>query len=136
MAVLIYPQGIPSWPGLNDVDYRWMLLVSSYVPDPSIDQFVADIAAHEATDSSYARVTLTGATQTVTSTSVDYDADDPAFGNLVGGETLAWAVLFEQVTSDADSPLMAAYRIAKVTDGSPVTVVLDPAGLCSFTQGV
>ena len=134
-ANLIFPQGIPVWPSLDNTNFRWMLLLSTFVPDPDVQVFVADVVADEATDASYARQTLSGAAQAFGVVGdVDYDADDVVFGALVGGEAVAWCVLFEFVTNDADSILMAAYRIAKVTDGSATTVVFDPSGICSFVR--
>jgi hypothetical protein len=127
----LYPYGIPQWRTIPTATYEWMLLLSTYSPDPTADRFVADIAADEATDASYSRIALTSGAQVIEQPDgrTRYTADDPVFGNLVGAEALAYAVLYRLVTTDADSILLAAYRIAKTTDGTPVTVVLDPLGL-------
>lgn len=131
MADYAFIRGFPEWADFTTNTIKAMLLLDTYTPDTTVDEFVADIVADEATNGSYARQTLAGKSETidVANEIVWYDATDPDFGALVGGESLAWMVVYRFVTNDADSILMAAYRIAKVTDGSNVTVSIDPSGL-------
>lgn len=134
MPDVIFPTGLPRWSGLDNTNYRWMLLLDTYVPSCITDINPNDISADELTDGSYARVTLSGATETISTSpcQVSYDATDPTFSALDGAEDVGWLVLFELVTNDADSILMAAYKLEHTTDASDFTPELSSNGLVIF----
>lgn len=92
-------------------DYRMLLLVGGLTQDPD-DVFVADVlgANTEASDGTYGRVALSGKTVTQNDASdrADLDADDVDFTTL-DNETPTAAVVFRQVTTDADSPVAAFF---------------------------
>lgn len=110
---------------LDAADLRVLLLKSS-TPSPDVN-FVADLtpATNEVTVSGYARQALAGETVTEDDTN-DYaylDATDPVFASLVAGETITWAMLYRQVTTDADSPVYAGYDVTDTpTNGGDVTI--------------
>jgi len=104
--------------------FKWGLWESDWTPNESTQIHVADITGTEyAGASGYTRQTVTTPTVTVTLPAtpgtvgfISYLADDPAFGVLTGTVSAAWLVLYEFVTSDADSPLIAAYQVAFTAD--------------------
>ena len=131
MANEMFIRGSLDWPDLDNTNFRWMLLDDNAAPDCTTDEFVADVSADELTDPSYGRVTLTGSaiTYDVAECSVFFDASNPTFAALAGGENVKWLVLFRQVTNDADSRLMMAYEMAYTTDGSDFTPKINSRGL-------
>jgi hypothetical protein len=94
---------------LATADVRVLFLKDTYTFDPD-HQFVADLTpgTHEISVAGYSRQAL--ANQTTTQDNVnnraEADADDPDFGALTAGETIAAAVYYVQVTNDADSYLI------------------------------
>lgn len=131
MAVTVYNRGLDQLNDFTSGTYKWALLKSGYTVNRDHD-FVADLTpgSNEISGSGYARVTASGKTRTIDDTNdrISYDCDDPAFGSIVAGETYVAAVLFKQVTNDADSILIAYFPLASTaTDGSPVTPAI-PAG--------
>ncbi len=93
-------------------DYRMLLLRGALVQDPD-DVFVSDVLAApntELTDASYGRVALGSKTVTQNDASdrADLDAADVDFTTL-DLETPTAAVIFRQVTTDADSPVAAFF---------------------------
>jgi hypothetical protein len=86
---------------------RTLLVDPTYVFDPD-SNFVADVAADEVVDGSYARVTLSnkGVTEDDTNDLASLDADPADFGALTG-VTPSGIVVFKFVTNDADSPLIS-----------------------------
>lgn len=140
MNTVVFTSGLQYWGQFFDLSgtFRWLLLLSSAAdPDCSTDEFVADVAADEPTDGSYARVNIAG--MSVTSSLVDctltLDCTDPTFTAFAGGETVAWLVLYLFVTNDADSPLMAAFRIEWTATGANFTPQVNPSGLVLVRQG-
>ena len=138
MSAFLFPNGVDKvvrdWTGDT---FEWALLTSAWSPNPSFEQWVADVSANELTDASYARQALTGAVVNITLPTlpdgtgggIAYDCDDPAFGVLSGGEVAAWLLLYRLVTNDADSELVAAYPCAYTADGvTPATFVLPSLG--------
>ena len=127
-ASTLYLRGLGQWPALDDVDFRWILLDDTYVPDASTDEFVADLTG-ELTDPSYGRVTLSGSSIAVAATVlgdvVIYTSAAPVFPALAGAVDAAWLVLAREVTNDADSPLLAAWAIAWTPTGSDFTPVVN-----------
>jgi hypothetical protein len=92
--------------------------------------FVADMESHadfaELTGASgYARVAL--GTKTVTeddgNSRANVDAADVNFGALGAGGTIVGAFIYQHVTNDADSPVLAIYDLTSTpTNGGTVTV--------------
>lgn len=116
--------------------YIWLLLQDTYVPDPAHD-FIADLTG-EVTVASYARVTVTGASRTVDDTNdrIVYDADDPDFGDLETTQSAQYLILAQQVTNDADSPLIYCFDMGWPTHqlGPDFIVHLHPDGFAVQRQ--
>jgi hypothetical protein len=99
---------------LDASDLRVLLVKSTYTFDKT-HNFVADViaGAQEISVSGYARQTL--ANKSVTEDDVNHraylDADDATFTGLAAGQTIGGAVVFQQVTNDADSPALLFYDI-------------------------
>jgi hypothetical protein len=126
---LTFPNGILSiatdW---TSAAYGYMLLNSAATnPDPSVDIYIADIVAGEATAGAYARQVVTTPIVTVAlPASVDaagyvkFGCDPPDFGILTGGEQEAWLILFRDTGVDATSEIVAAniifYEADSVSD--------------------
>lgn len=131
MTSTLYVLGLEQWPDLNDTDYRWLLLDDTYTPTQA-DQYVADLTG-ELTDGSYARQTLTGAAITFGTNAlgdcVRYDADTPTWAALAGATDVAWVVLAREVTTDADSPLLAVWAVAWNPTGADFAPVVPVSGL-------
>jgi len=125
MTTALYPP-IVSGGHLADwltASWSWMLLKSPFVPDPTTQTFVSDISGDEITDASYSRVTATTkVTDTSGSTWPVFRMDNPSFGSPVGGEIANYIALYRTVTTDADSPIAAAYPMNHTLSGSPLTV--------------
>lgn len=122
----LYLPGLQYWGGWNDTDFLWLLVDSSYTPDYSSDYYIDDLVG-ELTDASYSRVTVTGTAISIGTGEFGqglwYTATDPTFPTLGGAQVATRLILAKFVTSDLDSPLLAAYEINVVPDGSNVTLV-------------
>lgn len=124
MTVFSFPTGVDQLCESWTVDtFRFMMLTSSWAPDPTIETYVSDIVANEYAATGYSRVTAGTKTRSVTlPTSINgpgyvtFDCADPAFGVLSGGTVAAWLVLYQFVTGDADSPLVAGWPIDYTAD--------------------
>lgn len=133
MAVTLYTLNLDRWFLWDDgvTIHRALLLQPGYVVDPD-HEFVSDLT-DEITVVGYGRQTLTSKTATPSLPDfwITYDADDPAFGVLTAGETVAAMVLYEFVTTDADSPLLQYMPITPnvPTAGAPFPVGFDAAGV-------
>lgn len=114
-----FPTGIREV-GLNweTETFRFMLMADTFIPDPSTMVFVddADPGTNEIVATGYARQDATGQSIQVTLPAsptskglVGYLADNPEFGILDGGAVAVYLVLYEFVTDDTDSILVAAY---------------------------
>lgn len=94
---------------LHTADLRMLLVKSTYVFDKD-HNFVADVVAGalEISVAGYARQALANeaVTEDDTNDRAYLDADDPTFTALVAGQTIGGAVIFRQVTTDADSPVL------------------------------
>lgn len=140
MNTVVFTEGLVEWAQFLTLTgtFEWLLLLASAAePDCGTDQFVADLSADEPTDGSYARVAISGmavATDSSTCT-LAMTCDDPTFTAFAGGEQVGWLVLFLQVTNDADSPLMVAFRIDWTADGSDFVPTVNPDGLVLLKQG-
>lgn len=108
--------------------FKAMLLTSSWAPDPTFEVWVDDIVAYEFTDGSYSRATCANTARTidVAGQRIDYTCDDVAFGVISGGEIAAWMVIYEEVTNDADSPIVAAFVVDYEADGITAATFVAP----------
>ena len=60
------------------------------------------------------------------------DAADPTWTAINAG-TIAWAVVFKEITNDASSPLIACVDVADIaTNGGDVTIQWDATGIVTF----
>jgi hypothetical protein len=90
-----------------DDDIRCLLVTSSYTPDRDTHDFVDDIT-NELSGGNYVRKALTTATtQNNTDDRADLSADNVTWTALeAAAGTPALAIIYKQVTNDADSPLL------------------------------
>jgi len=133
---LVYMAHIDELWGWDNTNFRWMLLKSPFLPDRATQEFVDDISTNEFTDGSYSRVTTTGTGGPTGTDSLSWTASDVAFGSVAGTETANYLVLFLQVTNDADSPLLVAYRIDRTADSTAFTIKWGNSGQCLGVQQV
>ncbi|MCH9735905.1 MAG: hypothetical protein K0U78_15355 [Actinomycetia bacterium] len=114
--------------GLNwtTADLRVMLVdTANYTINAVTDEFLNDI-----TDNAGAEVARTTAAMTNPTALLGVaDADDISFLSVAGGTTAEAVVIYEQVTNDTDSPLIAyidtATGLPVTTDGNNVNVLWD-----------
>lgn len=108
-----------------------LLAVDTWSPDPTTEEFVADMVGNELTVAGYARDAVAGLVLTVdlATNTVVADCDDFAFGSGAAGEVAGWAVIYRDVTNDSDSELVCAIPISRVTDGTALDVNVNPSGL-------
>jgi len=122
-------------------DFRMLLLRTgtAYVYDPD-DNFIDDVITGgvlEVSVGGYARQTLTGVAVTENDTldRVEYEADQATFTSLVAGQTIDAAIVFIQVTTDADSLLVAYYNLVDTpTNGGNVNIQFDGADPGDFLR--
>lgn len=154
MADTIYTQFLRDLAnGTQDFDgsgtYVVLLLsgASTYAPNKD-HKVVSDVFAAGGVEfggTGYARQVLAGrtVTQDDAADQVVLDATDVAFGNL-SGDTIKTVVVYLRVGADDSTPgddrLVCAFDSAAaglplVTNGGPVTVVLDTLGLLTLRQG-
>lgn len=112
-------------------DYRILLLTGvTTTPDNKDHRFVADVVADEASDPSYSRQTLGGKTAVTDDPNNRRELAmlDVDFGAL-DNETPTQAVIFLQVTNDADSRLHSIHDLTPVaTDGTGYVLVVGTEG--------
>lgn len=108
--------------------YGAMLLTVGYVPDPTAEVNVEDVTAFEFTNGSYSRATCDNPARDIDLVyqRIDYTCDDIDFGTISGGETAAWLVIYEDVTDDSDSPLVASFLVDYTADGITPAVFVAP----------
>lgn len=121
-------------------DVRLLLLdaAGSYTVDPT-DQFVADLTpgSNELSTTNYARKVLANKAVALNGNRAEWTADNVTFNDLGGSPfpTVGGAVLFVQVTNDADSWLIAYLEdVAGVTNGLDATIAFDPTGIVRVDQ--
>lgn len=111
-------------------DIRLLLLddAGSYTPDRD-DVFVADLApsSNELDTTGYERKTLAGLDVQTSGGSVLLLASDVVWGPLGVDETVQAAVVYEQVSDDSDSRLVAYLASGKSLNGGGATWAF-PAG--------
>ena len=115
-----------------------VLLVDTSHTFDKTHEFVSDIVANEASGTGYARKTLANAAIALDAANdrVEFDADNPSYTALNAG-TIAAAIVFKNVTNDADSPLIAQIDFADlVTNGSDVELQINSEGLFFVTNNI
>jgi len=118
-----------------------LLLVDTNHSFTKSDEFVSDIVANEATNSSgsgYERKTLANASIALDTGNdrVEFDADDISYTAIDAG-TIASAIIYKEVTNDADSPLIADVDFTDlVTNGSDVDLQVNAEGFFYITNDV
>jgi hypothetical protein len=115
-----------------------VLLVDTSHTFDKTDEFVSDIVANEASGTGYSRKTLANAAIALDAENdrVEFDADNPSYTALDAG-TIAAAIIFKQVTNDADSPLIAQIDFADlVTNGSDVELQINSEGVFFVTNNI
>lgn len=122
--------------GASGSDLRVMLVTSAYTHNLDHD-FVSDANAAELSGGNYVRKTLASKTWTLDDAGdqATFDAADATWSALLpGAGTPTMAIVFKFVTSDADSPLVAAHDLSPVTapNGGDYTVAWDAAGILSL----
>lgn len=133
---------------VNDV-LKFMLCNTTYVPgadDTFIDDgSVDDAASGEIVATNYTggfagagRKTVAGkvVTQDNVNDRAELDFTDPSWTALGGAanDTVAWAVLVKEVTTDADSLVLIAYDVTNTaTNGSDFTLTVDAEGGIQIT---
>ena len=116
----------------SGLDLRCLLLQTAvpYVYDAD-DNFVADILSGgviEISVAGYARQALANITATENDTDdrLEYAADQVQFTALAAGQTIDAAIVFQQVTNDADSPVISYYQLVNTpTNGGNAIVQFD-----------
>ena len=118
-----YNRGFPEWGAWLTGTYKALIVTSSYSFDAT-HGYVANVT-NEITASGYARGTLSGKTVTIDNTNnrAVFKSNDPSFGSPAS-QTGAAVVLYRQVTSDADSILLAYI---------PVTPTLFTGAVVTYT---
>ena len=118
-----------------------LLLVDTNHSFTKSDEFVSDIVANEATNSSgsgYERKTLANASIALDAGNdrVEFDADDISYTAIDAG-TIASAIIYKEVTNDSDSPLIADIDFTDlVTNGSDVDLQVNSEGFFYITNDV
>lgn len=118
-----------------------VLLVNTSHAYDKTDEFVSDIVANEASNvsgSGYERKTLASKTILLDAANdrVEYDAANPLYTSINAG-TIAAAIIYKEVTTDSDSPLIAQIDFADlVTNGSDVELQVNVDGLFTVTNNI
>lgn len=115
---------------LEDDTINVLLVDDTYTANKDHD-FVNDVVGDELSGTGYTRKTLAGKSVTLDTGNdrVTFDATDPVWTGLDAG-TIGGAVVFKQVTNDADSPLICFLDPTNLTtNGSDVTLQFNAAGI-------
>ena len=121
-----------------DTDTIKLLLVDTNHTFTKSHEFVSDIVANEASGTGYSRKTLANADilEDFANDRVKFDADDISYTALDAG-TIASAIIYKEVTNDADSPLIADIDFTDlVTNGSDVDLRVNADGFFFITNDV
>lgn len=127
---------------LNTDTFLIGLSTSTYVPDDSNHDFLADIT-NEVVGNGYARQTIAGVTLTPSATpfgaTITFDFTDPVF-TATGGSIVArhWWVFDDTTTAPVDA--LVAHGLldntpadVTVTDGNTLTVQINASGFYTIT---
>ena len=121
-----------------ETDTIKVLLVDTNHTFDKTHEFVSDVVANESLGTGYERKTLTSTSIALDAVNdrVEYDADNPVYTSLDAG-TIAAAIVYKEVTSDSDSPLIAQIDFADlVTNGSDVELQINSEGLFLVTNNL
>jgi len=121
-----------------DTDTIKLLLVDTNHTFTKTHEFVSDIVANEASGTGYSRKTLANTSIALDTGNdrVEFDADDISYTALDAG-TIASAIIYKEVTNDADSPLIADVDFTDlVTNGSDVDLQVNAEGFFYITNDV
>lgn len=115
--------------------FKFMLVASGWTPDETIGIYVDDITGFEFSDTSYTRQTMVNPTVDVDLPAdvgdpgfIRYGCDDPDFGVMSDSGVASSLVLYEEVTNDADSPIVAVYPVGYTADGGSGLFAVNPLG--------
>lgn len=122
MASIVHNTGLEQFGGWSGLDVRALLLKSTGAPDKDHD-FVSDVIAgsKEISVTGYARVALTGETETLDDTNdwLKLSYGTITFSGMSGtDQTAGWLVLYIHNASDAAAQLLVSYDIADVAVGA------------------
>lgn len=115
------------WAGSSVLKALLLRSTGSYTVNPDhdvINDILSGGGGVEITVAGYARQTLTSKTATLDDTNdrTKLDCDDIDFGSLPAGQTVAAAVIYEQITNDTDSiPLIYLDGKINITLAAPAT---------------
>lgn len=134
MPSIIHNRGLKAM--IESLDNLRILLVDeNHVPNKD-QNFVNDVSANEVSGTGYARIALSGVSvaQDDTNDRATLNASDVQWVGLDVGR-VAYGILYNFVTDDTDSPLIATFDIADViTNGTDITIGFNTNGLFSITQ--
>jgi hypothetical protein len=119
-----------NWSGGVDADYKWMLVTSSYTPDPDHDNPDDGPAANEIAGGTYARQNIATRTKSADD-SVDkglHSADNPTFTGLVAAAP-KYLIGYRVVTNDTDHQLVCWIDLGTVSVTGDLTCKLDGGAL-------
>lgn len=126
----------------NTIDYdsdtiKIMLVDTNHTFTKS-HEFVSDVVANEVSGTGYSRKTLANKDQRddFANDRIEYDADNPTYTALDCG-TIASAIIFKEVTNDADSPIIANIDFPDLTtNGSDVELKINDEGMFFVTNNI
>lgn len=115
--------------------FKFALVVASWVPDETVSLYMDDITGFEFTDTTYSRQTMANPTIDIDLPAdigdpghIRYGCDNPDFGVMSEGAIAASLVLYEEVTDDADSPIVTVYPVGYTADGGSGMFAVNPLG--------
>lgn len=127
------------WEGSANIK---VMLVNSHTFNPD-HEFVSDVVADEFVGTGYTgghngagRKALSSKTiaDDTANDRIELDAADPSAWTGLNGDTVAWAIVFEQGASDAASHLICALDPADlVTNGGDVTLSFNAEGVAQVS---
>lgn len=104
-----------------------LLVKKGHLFDPQ-NTFVSDVVADEITNGGYARVSVAWNPITVVQNTARADLDDIAFGNVLAGDEVQGAWIFEDLGGGDGTSVLVMYieqpdGSTIVPDGSPLTII-------------
>lgn len=141
MANVLMTRGLREWAVFTTGTIKVLLIEgSSYTPNVDDDYVTGITAGAESTATDYVRKTLASKTETIDDTlnRITYDAADVVWVALGGAanETITGAVIYRELTTDADSILMAYLDTNDLlTNDTDLTLVFAATGIMYADQG-
>lgn len=142
MTTKMFDAGLDYFGNWTTSAFRWLLLTGgTFNPDhATVAAVLASTGAAEPTVTGYARQAVAGKTRTVNTVAdrVEYNAADPAFPGMDGGQTITALLLYYDTGSDSSSIPVAWWDINAPT-GVPTNAAaplefLIPAGMIAYTE--